>query len=53
MREIRDKIFSLRLTQTEYKALKEQADKKNQSVGGYIRDIILKQGGLDNGKVSE
>lgn len=41
MREIRDKVFSLRLTQSEYKRLKKEADEQNLSIGAYIRRMIL------------
>lgn len=41
MRELRDKVFSLRLTPSEYKTLKEKADRQNLSVGAYIRKMVL------------
>lgn len=43
MRETRDKVFSLRFTQGEYERLKELAEGKNLSIGGYIRKIILEE----------
>ena len=38
--EIRDKVFSLRLTQSEYQYLKETAKKNGQTVAGLIRLLM-------------
>ena len=38
--EIRDKVFSLRLTQIEYQYLKEKAKKNGQTVAGLIRLLM-------------
>ena len=43
MRESRDKVFSLRFTQTEYETLKSVANRYNLSIGAYIRKIVLKE----------
>lgn len=40
--EIKDKVFSLRLSQKEYDYIKAQAKKNHLSVGQYIRMIVLK-----------
>ena len=41
MQEIKDKVFSIRLSKSEYEALKESAKCNGQAVGGYIRWIIF------------
>ena len=41
MQEIKDKVFSIRLSKSEYEALKESAKCNGQTVGGYIRWILF------------
>lgn len=41
MQEIKDKVFSIRLSKNEYEVLKELAKRNGQTVGGYIRWIIF------------
>lgn len=41
MQEIKDKVFSIRLSKSEYEALKETAKCNGQTVGGYIRWILF------------
>ena len=41
MQEKREKVFSIRLTQSEIERLKETAKARGQTVGGYIRWIIF------------
>ena len=41
MQEKRDKVFSIRLTQSEIEHLKETAQARGQTVGGYIRWILF------------
>lgn len=40
--EIKDKVFSFRLSKKEYEYIKEQARKNHLSMGQYIRMIVLK-----------
>ena len=40
--EIKDKVFSLRLSQKEYDYIKDQAKKNHLTVGQYIRMTVLK-----------
>jgi predicted DNA binding CopG/RHH family protein len=42
--EIRDKNFTVRLTQTEYDYIKQQAEKHYMSIGAYIRFIVVEGG---------
>lgn len=51
--EIRDKVFSLRLTQSEYQYLKETAKKNGQTVAGLIRLLMdeYRKERLEDGKV--
>lgn len=41
MQEVKDKVFSIRLSKSEYELLKEIAKSNGQTVGGYIRWIIF------------
>lgn len=43
MREIRDRNFTVRLSQTEYEKLCKMADKLNLTAGAYIRYIIFNE----------
>lgn len=42
--ELRDKNFTIRLTQTEYEYIKQQAAKRYLSVGAYIRFMVIEGG---------
>lgn len=42
MTEIKDKVFSLRLSKTEYEYIKAQAELNHCSIGQYIRMMVLK-----------
>lgn len=48
MQEIKDKVFSIRLSKSEYEALKETAKCNGQTVGGYIRWILFSNGEVSN-----
>lgn len=41
MQEIKDKVFSIRLSKSEYQQLKETAMRNGQTIGGYIRWILF------------
>ena len=41
MHEIKDKVFSIRLSKSEYEQLKETAKRNGQIIGGYIRWILF------------
>ena len=41
MQEKREKVFSIRLTQSEIEHLKETAEARGQTVGGYIRWVLF------------
>ena len=41
MKETRDRNFTVRLTESEYRQLKERADKANKSIAEYIRNLVF------------
>ena len=43
MREIKDKIFSLRMSQNEFLRIKSQADQAGLAVGAWIRETLRKE----------
>lgn len=54
MKELRNKVFSIRLTQTEMDLLKEKAESRGQTIGGFIRWIVFNsKEGQNDGKISE
>lgn len=42
MCEVKEKVFSLRLSKKEYEYIKKQAEKNHCSIGQYIRMTVLK-----------
>ena len=41
MKETRDKVFSIRLTNSEMGYLKNKAESRGQTIGGYIRWVLF------------
>lgn len=48
MATVKDKVFSIRLSQDEYRYLVKEAEKKDMSIGAFIRMMTIGDG-LKNG----
>ena len=48
MQEIKDKVFSIRLSKNEYEELRELAKSFGQTIGGYMRWILFSKKGERN-----